>query len=52
LAEIIISASRKNLEIKHIISKKGDIIHIQAGTSLERNNLEYNPKFKLREEVE
>ncbi len=51
LAEMIISVSRKNLEIKHIISKKGDIIHSQADISLARNNLGYNPKIELREGV-
>ena len=51
LAEIIISISEKNLKLKYVIPKKGDIIHSQADISLARNNLGYNPKIELKEGI-
>ena len=51
LAEMIISASEKKLEIKHISSKKSDIMYSQADISLAKNNLKYNPKVGLIEGI-
>ena len=51
LTELIISTSGKKLEVKYTAPKKGDIIHSQADISLAKNNLEYYPKFELKEGI-
>jgi len=51
LAEWMISVSKKKLEIKYFSTKKGDIRFSQADISLAKNEIDYNPKFELREEI-
>jgi UDP-glucose 4-epimerase len=51
LAEIIISASGKKLEIKYTSPKMGDIMFSQADISLGGNKIGYHPKFELREGI-
>lgn len=51
LAEIIICLSGKKLEIKHITSKKGDILYSHADISLAEKNLKYYPKIELKEGI-
>jgi len=51
LAELILSISRKKLEIRHTTPKKGDIIHSQSDISLAEINLKYHPKFELKEGI-
>jgi len=47
LAELMISASGKKLEIQYTATKEGDIKHSQADISLAKNKLGYFPKFEL-----
>jgi len=47
LAELMISASGKKLEIQYTATKEGDIKHSQADISLAKNKLGYSPKFEL-----
>jgi len=51
LAEIIICLSGKKLKIKYTFPKKGDIIYSQADISSAKNNFEYSPKIKLKDEI-
>lgn len=49
IAEMMISLSGKNLKIEFLSSKKGDIKYSQADISLAKNELNYFPKFNLKE---
>ncbi len=49
LAKMMISLSDKNLKIEFLSSKKGDIKYSQADISLAKNELNYFPKFSLKE---
>lgn len=49
LAEFMISLSGKNLKIKFLEPKKGDIKYSQADISLAKKELNYSPKFDLNE---
>jgi UDP-glucose 4-epimerase len=51
LADMILSISGKKLEIKHLPIKIGDIIYSQSDISLAKKNLQYYPKFELRENI-
>ena len=51
LAELIVSVSRKKLEIEYFAAKKGDIKYSQADISLAKKELGYSPKFELREGI-
>lgn len=47
LAEMMISLSGKDLEIRYLEPRKGDIEHSQADISLAKKELKYFPKFEL-----
>jgi UDP-glucose 4-epimerase len=49
LAELMISLSRKDLEIHHISEKHGDIRYSEADISLAKNKIGYVPKLGLNE---
>jgi len=49
LAELMISLSGKNLKIRYLAPKKGDIKYSQADISLAKKELPYAPKFGLEE---
>ncbi|BDQ31800.1 NDP-sugar dehydratase or epimerase [Nitrosopumilus zosterae] len=49
LAKLMISWSRKNLEIQYLPQKKGDIKFSQAGIGLAKKEIKYSPKFGLEE---
>jgi len=51
LAELILSISGKELEIRHTTPKKWDITHSQPDIDLAKINLKYHPKFELREGI-
>lgn len=51
LAELIISISKKKLEVKHVAPKKRDIKYSQADISLAKNKLGYYPKIELKEGI-
>ena len=44
LATLMIELSGKNLEIKHTLSKKGEIKFSQADISLSKKEINYFPK--------
>lgn len=52
LAELILSISRKGLEIRYLPSKKGDIPHSQASTELAKKELDFTPKISLKAGLE
>ncbi|MFW9928580.1 MAG: NAD-dependent epimerase/dehydratase family protein [Candidatus Thorarchaeota archaeon] len=49
LAELILSISGKNLEIKYLPPKKGDIPYSQSNIDLAKKELNFNPKITLKE---
>ena len=49
LATLMIELSGKNLEIKHTLSKKGEIKFSQADISLSKKEINYFPKSELTE---
>ena len=49
LAELMISLSGKDLKIEFLSPKKGDIKYSQADISLAKKELNYFPKFNLKE---
>ncbi len=49
LAELMLSISDKNLEIKYEPPKKGDILHSQTSINLLQKELGFYPKIKLRD---
>ena len=49
LATLMIELSGKNLEIKHTLSKKGEIKFSQADISLSKKEINYFPKSELNE---
>jgi len=51
LAELVLSISGKELEIKYTTPKNEDIFHSQSNIDLAKNNLNYDPKFELREGI-
>jgi UDP-glucose 4-epimerase len=51
LAELVLSISGKELEIKYTTPKNEDIIHSQSNIDLAKINLKYHPKFELREGI-
>jgi len=51
LADLIISISGKKNNIKFSNEKKGDIKFSQADINLARKELDYSPKFKLKEGI-
>ncbi len=51
LAELMISLSRKKLEIQYSPTKNGDIRYSQADISSAKDNLRYYPKVQLKEGI-
>ena len=51
LAEMMILISRKNLEKKSSLTKKGEIRYSQADISMAKKELEYFPKIKLEDGI-
>ena len=51
LAELMISLSRKKLEIQYSPTKNGDISYSQADISSAKDNLRYYPKVQLKEGI-
>ncbi len=51
LAELMISLSRKKLEIQYSPAKNGDIRYSQADISSAKDNLRYYPKVQLKEGI-
>ena len=51
LAELMVAASGKKLEIEYFAAKKGDIKYSQADISLAKKELGYSLKSELREEI-
>jgi len=49
LAELMLSISDKNLDIKYEPPKKGDILHSQTSINLLQKELGFYPKIKLRD---
>ena len=49
LAKFMISLSGKNLDIKYLPPKKGEIRYSEADISLARKRLNYSPKYDLKE---
>jgi len=49
LAELMLSISDKNLDIKYETPKKGDILHSQTSINLLQKELGFYPKIKLRD---
>ena len=49
LAKFMISLSGKNLDIKYLPPKKGEIRYSEADISLARKELNYSPKYDLKE---
>jgi UDP-glucose 4-epimerase len=49
LAKFMIILSGKNLKLKHISERKGDIRHSEADISLAKEKIGYDPKSKLNE---
>jgi UDP-glucose 4-epimerase len=51
LAELMILLSEKKLSIQYLPPKKGDIRYSEAGISLAKENLGYDPKIELRDGI-
>ena len=51
IAEMIISIAGKELDIKYSSPKKGDIRFSVGDISLAKKDLEYKPKFELKEKL-
>ena len=47
----MISLSGKKLEIKFLVEKQGDIKHSEADISMAKNQINYSPKFELKEGI-
>jgi len=51
LAEMMISSSKKNLEINYFPQKNGDIKHSEANISLAKEKFDFVPKINLKEGI-